>query len=320
VDDVQRRPGWSSAQVNSSRKTGVAAVALSVAILSIGSTLVRESGLPGPVTAFWRLLFGSVLWHLIVFVTGRRSGGPTRLTNEAWKLTLLPGIGFGINLSFFFTAITKTSIAHAEFIGALTPLIILPFASRKLREKIQPAILALALTAFAGIALILFAGTKKTSSPPTRLGDLLGIGAICTWAYYLLKSRSVRQRISVSQFMAGMTSVATVVIIPVAIWRAGSVANVADLTPKGLLMISIITITSGIVSHGFIAWAQKSVPISTISIMQVAQPGIATFWAWLILHQGVAPIQVVGMLVVMVAIGGVAWLSSKSTGELPKHH
>jgi drug/metabolite transporter (DMT)-like permease len=275
---------------------------------------VRESGLPGPVTAFWRLLFGSLLWHLIIFVTGKRSGGPTRLTTEAWKLTLLPGIGFGINLSFFFTAITKTSIAHAEFIGALTPLIILPFASRKLREKIQPVILALALTAFVGIALILFAGTKKASSPSTRLGDLLGVGAICTWAYYLLKSRSVRQKLSVSQFMAGMTSVATVVIIPVAIWRAGSIARVGDVSPKGILMISIMTVTSGIVSHGLIAWAQKTVPISTISIMQVAQPGIATFWAWLILHQGVARVQVVGMIVVMAAIGSVAWLSSKSTG------
>ncbi len=296
--------------MNATRRAGVVAVAISVCILSIGSTLVRESGLPGPVTAFWRLLFGSLLWHIIIFVTGHRTGGPKRLTREAWKLTLLPGIGFGINLSFFFTAITKTSIAHAEFIGALTPLIILPFASRKLREKIQPAILALALTAFAGIALILFSGTKNTSSPPTRFGDLLGLGAICTWAYYLLKSRSVRQKISVSQFMAGMTSVATVVIIPVAIWRAGSLAKVADVTPKGILMISIMTITSGIVSHGLIAWAQKTVPISTISIMQVAQPGIATFWAWLILHQGVAPIQVVGMLVVMAAIGAVAWLSA----------
>jgi drug/metabolite transporter (DMT)-like permease len=296
--------------MNASRKAGVAAVAFSIVLLSIGSTLVRESGLPGPVTAFWRLLFGSLLWHVIIFVSGRRSGGPTRLTKEAWKLTLLPGIGFGINLSFFFTAITKTSIAHAEFIGALTPLIIVPFASRKLREKIPPSILVLALAAFGGIALILFAGKAKSSSPSTRVGDLLGLGAICTWAYYMLKSRSVRRELSVSQFMAGMTTIATVVIVPVAIWRAGSFRNVFEVTAKGWLMISIMTISSGIVSHGLIAWAQRSVPISSISIMQVAQPGMATFWAWLILHQSVAPIQIVGMVIVMAAIGGVAWLST----------
>jgi drug/metabolite transporter (DMT)-like permease len=298
--------------VRATKKFGVGAVVLSVIGLSIGSTLVKSSGLPGPVAGFWRLLFSAVLWHIFIFMSGRRSGGPTRLTNEAWKLVLLPGLAFGINLSTFFTAVTKTSIAHSEFIGALTPLVVVPLASRRLREKVQPAVLGLAALAFAGISLVLFTGLKRTSAPPSLTGDFLGVCSIGTWTYYLLKSRSVRSKISTTHFMAGMTSVACITVIPIAIWRAGGIGQVADVSAKGWLMVGIMTITSGIISHGLVAWAQKLVPVSTISIMQVAQPGMATFWAWLLLDQGIAPTQVAGMLIVMGAIGAVAWLSSKS--------
>ncbi len=296
--------------MRASRRLGVAGIATAVLGLSIGSTVVKSSGLPGPVAAFWRLFFGAIAWHVIIFVTGRRNGGPTRLTKEAWLLAFLPGFAFGINLSFFFTAVTMTSIAHSEFIGALTPLVVVPIARRRLRERVPRSILNLAGLAFVGISLVIFTGSSQTSAPPSLKGDLLGLGSICTWTYYLLKSRVARDKISTMQFMAGMTTVAAVTIIPIAIWRAGGVANVTHVSAKGWVMVVIMTVTSGLVSHGLVAWAQKSVPISTISIMQVAQPGIATFWAWLILHQGITFTQVIGMIVVMGAIAAVAWMSA----------
>lgn len=288
----------------------MAAVATAVLGLSIGSTVVKSSGLPGPVAAFWRLFFGAIAWHVIIYVSGRRGGGPIRLTREAWSLALLPGLAFGVNLSFFFSAVTMTSIAHIEFIGALTPLMVVPIARRRLQERVPRPILNLAGVAFLGISLVIFTGSTQTSAPPSFRGDLLGLGSICTWTYYLMKSRDARNKISTMQFMAGMTTIASVTIFPIAIWRAGGVANVTHVTAKGWVMVAIMTVTSGLVSHGLVAWAQKSVPVSTISIMQVAQPGIATFWAWLILHQGITLAQVIGMVVVMGAIAGVAWISA----------
>ncbi len=305
--------------MRATRRLGVGAIALAVVGLSIGSTVVKSSGLPGPVVAFWRLFFRAILWHIIIFFAGRHSGGPRRVTKEAWSLALLPGFAFGINLSFFFTAVTKTSIAHTEFIGALTPLVVVPIATRRLKEKVPRSILTLAAVAFVGISRVRFTGSTRTSAPPSMAGDLLGIGSICTWTYYLVRSRNVRSKISTMQFMAGMTTIAAVTLVPIAIWRAGGIAQVGDVSTKGWAMVAIMTVTSGLVSHGLVAWSQKSVPISTISIMQVAQPGLATFWAWLILHQGVTVTQMVGMVVVMVAIGGVAWISANQGVPARKH-
>ena len=43
-----------------------------------------------------------------------------------WRRVLLPAIFFGANITLFFTAVTKTSVAHAEFIAALAPLLLVP--------------------------------------------------------------------------------------------------------------------------------------------------------------------------------------------------
>jgi drug/metabolite transporter (DMT)-like permease len=300
---------------SSSRRLGIGAVCVAIVGLSLGSTMVKTSHLPGPVMGFWRLALGGLAWHLILFVSNRRSGKPAQrfISKQALLLTLTPGIAFGINLSFFFTAVTKTSIAHTEFLGGLTPLLLVPIAKKRLGERVPRDILALGAVALGGIALIILTRTSTTSSPARLSGDILVLGAVTTWTYYLLRSRIVRASISTTEFMTGMTTFAALTVLPIAIVRHGltGTGSLTHLPARGLLMIVLMSISSGIVSHGMIAWAQKRVPVSTISIMQTAQPGIATFWAWLLLDQGVGPWQVIGMIVVMVAIGAVAVRSSR---------
>ena len=299
--------------MHGTRRSAIGAMVLAVVGLSFGSTLVKKSGLAGPVAAFWRLLFGTLIWHGIVFANGLRTKASRVLPAIAWKRSFLPGIAFGINLAFFYTAVTKTSIAHTEFIGATTPLLVIPFAKRRLGERVPNVILAFAGLAFVGIGFVIFSGAAKTSTRPNRAGDLLVVGAVVLWAAYLLQSKSVRAEVSTVHFMTGMTSAAFVALAPVALWRAGSLQALTNVSARGWTMVVLMSITSGLISHGLIAWAQKTIPVSTISIMQVAQPGMATFWAWLFLSQNVSGKQVIGMAIVMFAIGNVAWRSAQPT-------
>jgi drug/metabolite transporter (DMT)-like permease len=59
-------------------------------------------------------------WWTVIFVLKATKGRPLP-TAAAWRTAAVPGLFFGANIALFFTAITKTSIAHAEFIGAMTP-------------------------------------------------------------------------------------------------------------------------------------------------------------------------------------------------------
>jgi drug/metabolite transporter (DMT)-like permease len=112
---------------------------------------------------------------------------------------------------------------------------------------------------------------------------------------------------STGAFMAVMTTVAMVVVFPIGL----STGRLFDLTPKAIVLMLTMALVSGMIGHGLIAWAQgHNLPVGIISLLQVAQPGLGVTWAYLILHENVKPIQVVGMAIVLAGVAGVARVSS----------
>lgn len=284
------------------RAAGIGGISFAIVALSAGSTMVRSTGSPGAVVAFWRLLIGAVLWQSILLVTNQR------FTLDALKRSAPAGLFFGLNLTLFFTGVTKTRIANAEFIGTLAPLLVVPFAAWRLGERVKPAVIAAGGAALTGVALILFLADRDTVGSHSWVGDAACVGAVVMWSSYLLATKSVRHDLGVGPFMAGMSAVAAVVVLPFAV----STGQVGDVSTKGWVLIAIMCVTSGLISHGLIAWAQRAVPVSTISLMQLAQPGFAVIWAWMFLHEQVNAAQLGGMFVVVVAVGAIARISASS--------
>lgn len=275
------------------RHAGVAAIGVALFTLSWGSTIVKETGSPGSVVAFWRLTIASVVWHAILRLRG------VRLTGRDWRTVAPAGALFGINLVCFFTAVRLTRIANAEFTGTMAPALVVPFAAWRLKEKVALRTILLGVVALAGVSLILLTAAKGGSS---ARGDLLAACAVVSWSAYLLVTKRARRGIDTNVFMAIMSTVAAVAVAPVAI----SSGQLDDVSTKGWVLIAVMVVTSGMVAHGLLAWSQQRVPVSTISIMQLAQPGLSTLWAFLVLGESVRGIQLVGMAVVLVAVGFIA--------------
>lgn len=287
------------------RFAGIAAIAVSLVTLSIGSTLVKETGSPGSVVAFWRLTIASILWHLVL--AARR----THVTGAALKRVAPAGLLFGVNLVCFFTAVRLTRIANAEFTGTLAPCIVVPIAAWRLREKVRLRTILLGVVALAGVALIILTSAKGSSS---LKGDLLALAAVGTWSVYLLVSKRIRAGTDTRMFMTVMSTVAAVPVLPVAI----STGKLFDVSAKGWALICVMAVTSGMLAHGALAWSQRRVPVSTISVMQLAQPGLSTMWAFLILGETVRGIQIVGMAIVLVAVGFIATQSARANIPPPE--
>ena len=298
-------PAPSRTWTSNSRKAGLIAILCAIVGLSIGSTMVKKTGSPGPVVAVWRLSIGALVWQIVLLVRKQR------FTVEHAKITLLPGVLFGINLMFFFTGVTRTRIANAEFIGTLTPLIVLPFAAYRLKEKIRREILLFGVLALGGVSLIVLLGSKGGAH--SWSGDLLCIGAVTTWACYLLFTKRIRSRIDTTRFMAGMTLFAALTVAPFAV----GTGHLTQVTHTGWVLIAVMAVTSGVVSHGLLAWSQQSVPVSTMSLLQLGQPGLSTFWAWLILDEAVKPLQIIGMAVVLFAVGNIARIATRPVVREP---
>jgi drug/metabolite transporter (DMT)-like permease len=286
------------------RFAGIAGVGIAIVGLSFNTTLVKSIGAPATVVAFWRMLFATIGWHGFLVV---KKQSPTK---AQWKAGIIPGVLFAMNLLLFFNGAIRTAIAHAEFIGALTPLIVVPAAAMVFHERVPKAVLWLGVVALCGLALIIFVG--RSSKGVSFLGDALIGCAICTWSAYLLVTKSVRATMSTAPFMAVLTSICCLTVAPMAI-QSGKLFS---LSTKGWVLVTVMSISAGIVCHGLIAWAQNRVPVGVITLLQLAQPVLGTLIGFLILHEKVRPWQIVGMAVVIGAVASVARVAARSAAPV----
>jgi drug/metabolite transporter (DMT)-like permease len=294
----------------SGRALGLLAMTVAVVSFSTSSPLIKWSDSTGSVVAFWRMIGAVIGWWTVIAVTRVRSGRPAP-SATTWRLAIAPGLAFGANIALFFTAINKTSIAHAEFITALTPLVMLPAGAFFFSERPNWSALRWGLISIVGVTLVLFFGPEQGTSSVS--GDLLMIGVILLWTTYLLTSKQARAAgVGTLDFMACMMPIGVLTAGPIAAIIAG--ADVFGLTAKGWLVVGILTLLTGMLSHGCIVFAQQHIPVATISIMQTAQPALAVFFAFLILGEEVRPPQILGMALV---ISGLALFTLASSRSAP---
>ncbi|MFZ4720041.1 MAG: DMT family transporter [Ilumatobacteraceae bacterium] len=270
-------------------------MALGVAILSFsaGSTLVKLAHTPGVAIAFWRMLLCAVIWLGILRATEHRW-----LRWDDIRAALVPGIAFGLNITFFFTGVTKTTVASAEFTGALTPMIVVPLGAVLFKERMRLGALLYGLISLVGLALVLF------NAPPNGEFSWGGVAwiacATCLWATYLLTSRRLRQGRSVAAIMAAITPIASVVILPLGLFVFPG--SLTQITWRSVVFIVILAVLTGTMAHGLMVFAQSHVPIGVISISQVSQPALAVLWSVLFLGSTVVGVQIVGMALVIIGL------------------
>ena len=235
----------------SERRLGAIAVVGVVIAFSLSSTLVKRAHTPGVLVAFWRLTTVSVVWNLYLRSTGRR------VTMQNVRQAFIPGIFFGLNLAIFFAGATKNSVANAALIGSLSPFLIVPLGARLFKEHVNPRALVFALAAFGGLAIVLF------SAPPngdaSLRGNVFGILAMLLWTGYVTTTRHFRRDMDVAVFMATISPIAAVAVLPLAVTNG----DVFGMSGTGWTYMLILTFLTGVAAHGLMVFAQKTVPIAT---------------------------------------------------------
>jgi drug/metabolite transporter (DMT)-like permease len=288
------------------RLLGLLAVGGAALCFSISSTIVKWGETPGSVVALWRMIGAIVVWWAVVGVQRRRR--VIELPTAATWLRVLPsGLLFGFNIAVFFTAVTRTSIAHAEFIGALTPLLLLPAGAVLFGEHPNWGALRWGGITLVGVVVVIAGGTDQGVA--TLGGDLLVVVAVTSWTAYLLTSKHARQGLGVVEFMACVMPIGLLTSGPIALVLAGD--EIWPLSTRGWIAVVLLTLLTGIAAHGLIVFAQHSVPVASIGVIQSGQPALAVFWAWLILGETVQPVQIPGMVLVVVGLA----LFTRASGQ-----
>lgn len=93
------------------------ALAAGVLCIAWSAIFVRWTDIPGPASAFYRMLIPAVLLVPTWFIGGKAP----RVSPKTLMVIAVGGIFFALDLAFFNTSILQTSAANATLLGNNTP-------------------------------------------------------------------------------------------------------------------------------------------------------------------------------------------------------
>ncbi len=271
-------------------RSGLAAAVIAIFFWATGNIIVREVDLPGVQIAFWRILLAAAVYWTILVFSGQS------LSWSSLKRSIPAGVAISLEIALFFVALKATTVANTTVIGALQPIVLLAFGIRRFGERITPRLVALALAALLGVALVVFGSSAQPIWSPR--GDVLAFGAMLLFSAYYVTAKAAREEVPALEFQTAVWIVGTVVLFPFAVIDAGGVVLPSASNWWGLLLLLLIPGTG----HFLMNWAHSRVKLSVTSLLTLGIPVISTLGAAVVLDEAISGWQIPGILIVLAAL------------------
>jgi drug/metabolite transporter (DMT)-like permease len=275
--------------------------ALFAGALTIGSSgiFVRLSQTGPTATAFWRGLLALpplALWAWLERSGRRAAADPARSPPSLRDpMFLWAGVFFAGDLALWHSSLLLTSIAASTLEANCAPMLVTLLAWALWGERPRLAFLAAIALAFGGMLLIL--APKLGGGSRALLGDALGLGTACFYAGYILVVARLRVRHGTGVVMFASTLVFTLLLLPLALLQP-----FFPLSASGWWVLIGCALTAQVLGQSLIAYALAHLPATFSAVGLSVQVIAAALYAWLLLHESLAPVQIAGGVVVLAAI------------------
>ncbi|MEH6722189.1 MAG: DMT family transporter [Qipengyuania sp.] len=260
--------------------------------LALGPWLVRLSD-TGPVSAgFWRLLLPLPVLALLAW----RGRSPGPIDGRLVLLCLLAGAFFAVDLASWHVGIERTRLANATLFGNSGSVILMAWgiiAARRAPSG-QEGVGVLAALLGAGILL----GRSLEISATTFMGDLFCLAAGIFYAFYLLPAQRARAALGPWAVLLLVSLIAAPLLLAIALAAGEPVwPGAAGWTP-----VLVLALSSQLVGQGLLVFSLRHFPPLIIGMALLTQPAIAATVGWLAFGELLAPLDVVGMVLVGTAL------------------
>jgi drug/metabolite transporter (DMT)-like permease len=142
--------------------------------------------------------------------------------------------------------------------------------------------------------------TSLALSSTGLLGDALGVITAVFYAGYLLAVKGLRDRGETTlHLMAVTTTITALFLFPAAL---ASGERMLPASASGWWILVGLALVSHAAGQGLIAYALGHLPAAFSSVGLLSQPVLAAVFAWVLLSEALAPLQIFGALVVLAGI------------------
>ena len=272
----------------------LAALLVGATCIALSPIFVRLSEAGPTATAFWRVALAvPALW---LFALWRRSS-PRRYSGRALLLAAA-GLAFAGDLAFWHTSIKLTSVANSTLLANLASIFVTLAAWMFLRQRPSALFLAGLAAALAGVGLLVRASLAFSATG--LVGDALGVLTAMFYAAYLFAVKGLRDRGETTLHLMAVTSTCTALILfPVALATG---EPMLPASAGGWAVLIGLALVSHALGQGLIAYALAHLPAAFSSVSLLFQPVMAALFAWVLLSESLAPLQIAGGVIVLLGI------------------
>ena len=276
---------------------GVWVLILGAVLISFSGIFVRISELGPSATAFHRLFLALPIFWLWMAQEIRDEPDRLPLHLRDWWLLALCGLFMAGDLVFWHWSLRMTSVANATLLGNSAPVFVTLAGWLLFGQRFSRLYLAGLLLAFGGAAVLV--GISFGHGERPFLGDLLGIIVGAFYGGYIMLVGRLRGRLSTATVM-GVSGVFTcLALLPVAL---ASGESLTAHTLNGWVILFALAWLSQVAGQSAIAWSLAHLPAAFGAVTLLVNPVAAALFAWMMLGEGVGPLQAVGGASVLVGI------------------
>ena len=284
-------------------------LALAVGIVCIGfsAIFVKLAQVPGPVSAFYRVLIaGAVLvpWWL---AKGGRRPAPAEL-----RLIVLGGTFFAIDIAMWNTSILLTSAATATLLANNSPLWVGLASFVLFRERLPGRYWLGLAVALAGMMWLV--GGDAYRQLRLDSGNLLAVGASFFYAAYLLTTHRARATADLLTVMTFSTLTSIVMLLGINLAMGTVLTGYSRHAWLALAGLGLVSQLTGWLAINYALGQLRAAPVSVCLLAQVV---VTALVAMPLLGEFLKTNQVVGGILVLAGIYLVTQSSAKEPIAIP---
>jgi drug/metabolite transporter (DMT)-like permease len=209
---------------------------------------------------------------------------------------LLAGLFFAIDIGFFHTSLTLTSVAHATLIVNLAPAVALTAGVLLFGERFGTLkLLGLALSLGGAIAMT----SGRAGVAGTLEGNALAFAGMFGYAAYLIALKQARGSASTLFVMTWSSAMSAVLLLSAAV-IAGETVTPATLS--GWAIVLALGLIVHVLGQGLVTIGMRETPVGLASILLLMQPVGAGVCAWLFFQETLGALELAGAAAVLAGI------------------
>jgi drug/metabolite transporter (DMT)-like permease len=277
------------------RFQAVAILGAGLISISLASVLIKLCPAPPFTISSYRLLIASLVYLGIARLRNKPIWRAYSPAMRGWAA--LSGLFLGIHFLAWISSLRYTSVASSVILVQTFPVFVVLGSWLFLHERPSPLTITGMALALTGSILIGIAAEEGNHSQ--MLGNILAlIGALGAAGYYLI-GRRLRTHLDTVRYVGFVYTTAALVALAATL---GSSTPMAGFDLRTWLLLVAIAMLPQVIGHTSLNWALKHFSATTVSIFTLAEPIGATFFAFILLREGIGGQTLAGGAIILAGV------------------